>query len=284
MKRILKNKKGVAILDNIGQLIQGILQIVPKPILLILFLFVIVSVSYVLSILFNSFGIYCNSANEPVKLNANLLSGVSLITQIPDLEEIGREAVEGNVKSCRKQFNTQDAYFYIPSTNTTKNITTNLWYYEGTYCSQCTTGILKKTNGQETINQEYCTDRAYPTPTENKTWWQKTVCSSENSIFGSCEPPKGYYFDQNVGYYVCNSQDCTGKTIADKWDEKLAENGATLLYASTEDNLKAVNSIGITCTELKPRLALWGVDLFRYEYIFLLIIIVILIWIWMNLT
>lgn len=281
MKRLIKNKKGLVsgLLDNIGNLIQGIVQIMPKPILLLIFLFLIVSLSYVLSIIFNSFGIYCNSANEPVKLNTNILTSISLIGQIPDPADINKADIDIEndpaVQLCSRKIGTG---YYLKEDNTQTNFT-NRWFYIGTYCTQCNK-ITLYDNG---VNQgEWCEGDASRTPEENRGILQKALCGTT-----ACEPPKDYYYSQSQNKYVCsNTNTCTGATIAQKWDELLASKEAGMLYPNVPTgtrNPSAEYAIGITCKELKPRLGIWGIDLFRFEYILIIIILGVLFWVLFNL-
>lgn len=287
--KLLRNKKG-ALLDGIGNLIQGIIDIVPPQVKFLFFLLLIVLFSYVLTIIFNAFGVYCNTANEPVKINANLFQSVSLIGQTPELTEINQQAVEGNVKSCRVQLGRGDGFIYYPSTNTSQEITSDSWYYKGTYCSQCTLGIVKnmvnETREEVSSGGEVCVGTATPTPTDDKTWWQRVVCNDDNQFFGSCEPPEGYQFDPSIGLYVCASQSCESRTIADEWDGKLRERGANLLYDNYggERDISEKGFLGITCTDLAPRLAIFGLDIFTFTIWIFLTLIILLFWAWKHFT
>jgi hypothetical protein len=288
MRRIFKNKKGVlsGILDSVGQLIQGILTIVPKPLLILIFLFLIVTVSYILSIIFNSFGIYCNSANEPVQLNTNILTSISLISQIPDpkqlgleqlnMEESGITIISEQITECSTQV--QEGY-YILSNNQRINFNTPTYFYDGTYCTECNAITLydNVTGRVGGVSKKWCVGKV--ARNEDKSLLQKALCGNL-----ACEPPQHYQYDPTPNAYTCSDQTCAGITLGQKWDELLASKNAQLMY-QTQDNQRQTSAdqlLGITCQDLKPRLAIWGIDLFRYEYIFVLLIIWILIWIYMN--
>lgn len=278
---MLKNKKGVfsGLIDNIGSLIQGIIQLTPKPLLILIFLFIIVSVAYVLSIIFNAFGIYCNSANEPVQLNTNILTSISLIGQIPEPKDINRLDIDiendPSKQLCSRQINEG---YYLKQDGTTINFTKR-WFYIGTLCTNCNKITLYDSNNNV---GEWCEGDASRIPDADRKITQKLLCG-----ITACEPPKNYYYSQSQNLYICsNTATCTGATLAQKWDELLASKEAHPLYPDVPTgtrNPSADKILGITCKELKPRLGIWGIDLFRYEYIFIILIIYILVWVLRNL-
>lgn len=289
MKKMLRNKKGAGILDSIGNIINGITNIIPAPLLFVIFLFILATVGWLISIIFNATGIYCNSANQPVQLNTNVFANVGLISDVPELSEIGRDAVEGNSKVCRTQLTESDGSFFIQNTSTYIPITGQKYYYTGTYCAKCTIGILKDKDNKTITgffngNGEYCIDRAYATPADEKTWWQNVVCNSDSSFWGSCEPPTGYYFNQDYGLYSCNSQTCAEKTIGTTWDEKLSSKGAKLIYQETSFDPSSDKFLGITCSELHPRLGIYGIDLLTYTNWLIITVIILLFWMWKELA
>ena len=282
-KRIFGNKKG-AILDNIGQLIQGIVSILPKPVLFLLFLFILVSLSYVLSLAFNAFGVYCNSADVPVKLNANFLDNIALIGQVPDPELLGREALElgefgisvgsAGLTECSQLVPAGTIYF---EDDTAQNFTTPTWFYDGTFCTNCQEVNIKKPAGDV---DKVCFGNVERKSQADKTLLQRTFCGGLG-----CEPPEHYYYDQNTNTYVCADETCAGITLGQKWDELLFSKGAVPYYLEDQPDLRnpsAEHLTGITCENLKPRFAVFGVDLFTYNIWIFITLIVILLWLWIN--
>lgn len=312
MKRLIRNKKGILGLDNltdiIGSAMQVITNIIPAPLLFIIFLFLIVAFASILSILFNFFGIYCNSAGLPVTLNGNIVGSIGLAGQTPDpktlgqeflpMEEWGISAISSQVTYCSAQFpngviyfnesqrllittlvpNLQpsiDIYNLItnpPDQRLATNFSTPMWFYDGTFCTDCQKVTVCD-------NMHTCTRKCLGDVTQKsadkKNILQKLMCGNVG-----CEPPKDYTYKQSRNQYEANNNNAMTKTIGTRWDELLSSKGATLLYASSTNtkNPSAESSIGITCSELKPRLAVFGVDLFTFNLWILITLFTILGW------
>ena len=277
--RLFSNKKG-SILDNIGGFISGVVSVVPPQVKFLLFLLIMVFFSYILTILFNGFGVFCNSAGEPVKLNANFLSGISLMSEVPSASEVGSQDIEANVKQCREYIEAGEGNITIPVFNRTEAITTSKWYYTGSYCSDCVQAIIKR-EGKSDL--EVCYSPATYKTKDEKTWWQNVVCNSESYVWGRCEPPEHYYFNEQTGLFSCEDGSCDRITVGQLWDEKLRSKGAELIYPESIGRDKTSNGfIGLTCTDIDPRLAIFGIDLFTFNMWLFITLIVILIWAWMH--
>ena len=282
--RIIKNKKGILgiSLDSIGSWIQGITSILPPPVKFLLFLFLLVTLTYILSIVFSAFGIFCNSAEQPVKLNPNLFTSVSLIGEIPDPKELGKEQlnleesgftiISEQVTECSMEV--QHGY-YIKEDGTLINFTAPRFFYDGTFCTDCEkVKVFDTVTGRVGgFTKKWCLGNTYRV--EDKSLIKKNLCGSL-----SCEPPQHYFYRYPNNAYLCADNSCTTITLGQRWDELLSSKGATLMYPSARNvrNPSGDNALGITCSDLRPRMAIYGIDLFTYSTWLVLTLIVILLW------
>jgi hypothetical protein len=295
--RIIKNKKGILgiSLDSIGSWIQGITSILPTPVKFLLFLFLLVTLTYILSIVFHAFGIFCNSAEQPVQINPNLFTSISLIGQIPDIKDIGKEQIDpytipvlSQVEQAQECSNLETSGSYILMDDDANlflanlgmfrqgqrfNITKPTWFYlaSNTHATICTNIRVEETSGLAS-HYNACLGDVYRKTEAEKTWSQK--------VFAGCEPPLHYYFESTTGKYLCSDNSCTGQTLGKTWDELLNTKGAKLMYSNTRNirNPSGDNAIGITCSDLRPRMAIYGIDLFTYSTWLVITLIVILLW------
>jgi hypothetical protein len=279
--RILKDKKG-SILGDIGNFIQGITNTMPKPVLFLIFLSIMFLVAWVLSIIFLAFGTYCNSANQPVQLNANWLTNLDLAGQIPDPKTIGLNALpmeEGGISVITEQVSycsTQiDKGYYVTEEGIQTNFTTPKWFYDGTFCTDCErvkvydmgnnrVGGFVKTWCLGNVNRK-----------EDKGILQRTLCGGT-----ACEPPPHYYYSSTPNLYICADTTCKDITLGQMWDEKLSQKGATLIYPAPSNtrNPSSNNFIGITCTNLHPKLGIYGIDVFNFSMWCIIVLITLLLW------
>lgn len=277
MKKLIKNKKGILGLENIGHAISTTINLMPKWIRILLLLFIIGSVGFLLSFAFNVFGIYCNSGNQPVTLGGNVLAGISLLGQTPDFELLNRETLEINELFVGKLTadHTACTTGYDSGTIIYKNKTEERFEQFTSFhvraCMQCEVVNVCGDNGGECIN--VCKGDAFRDQTKNIL--QKLTCGKV-----ACEPPPHYYFDQSENVYACADETCGGITLGQSWDELLSEKNANLLYPEFKNsrNPSSNSFVGITCTELKPKLAIYGFDLFNFTNLLILLIIFALIW------
>lgn len=239
------NKKGQA--DFIGNFISTI----PKPVLYIFFILLLSVIASLLSPLFNGFGIYCNSAGEPVRLeNSNLFSNFGLMSSLPDADEIGGLSL---------------------------NVPTN-WYND----------CLRFVNGSERFygagcvdcdyfsdsNHLYCVGDAYILSKDDMSWWNRNTCG-----LNTCKIPQGYYFSVTSGKFECLGNDCSSKTLAGERDSKLNNLGAVIIYPDEQDSNSIKGFFRFGCNKnLNPEVTLKGIPLFRLEYWAIIVLIIILLW------
>lgn len=294
---LFKNKKGLAIIDVIGNAIQTLTNILPKPILFLLFLFILVIGAWFLSLIFNVFGIYCNSANVPMQLHSNIINNFDLINDVPDPKNLNLNVIT-NPDSVQKTV-TFCSYYVENGTfkgsDGTTTLITQRYLYKDDGCIQCqNTGRLTAQTAQPDlfgfiplpnteINTNACADLIISGKDEkDKSFLQKISCGEEG-LTGRCEPPKHYQYNSNKNFYECADNTCESKTIGTMWDEKLSKAGATSYYTTTTSrNPSSDNFIGVTCVDLRPRLAIYGADLFNYKMWILLTVLLIVFWLWSS--
>lgn len=272
MKRILKNKKGLLGLESIAQTINSIIEILPNWLKYILVIAILALVGILLSYMFNTFGIFCNSANLPVKTNANILQNLNLISEIPEPSLVGFEAQEA----------TNCVYQAINQQITLENGTTTTFTGTALYDMGCIICTQKARTDQFFARvQDICLDSKIRGKTQDeKSWLQKITCGETE-----CEPPTSYIYDNNIQAYTCAENNCAGRTIAQDYDEKLQKYHAELLYQNqdqNEINPSQENAIGITCTELKPKLAIFGIDILNPITFFVIMLLIISFWLYQK--
>jgi hypothetical protein len=284
--RLFSNKKGLLgdVGTAIGNIIGTIFHTIPKPLLFLIFLAILLLLGQLLTYVFNIAGIYCNSADVPVKTGFNLLTTVELIGAVPDKNEIGKDDVALNTVLGLNNEKGTDCSIYLTSgtityTNGTTQNFTNRWFYDGTYCSQCTEIKILDYTGRSFMQMNVkpedgiCLGDAYRLPDSSKGWWKQWNCK--------CEPPIHYKYSYQTNTYQCiDANGCTQITIGQKWDDTLKSKGATVLYGDLNENTNPqyTGMIGITCRDLHPRLAIWHIDIFDFRLWVVLMLLTILFW------
>ena len=76
MKKLMNNKKGAILnlFSGAGDLIKSFFDILPKPIKFLLFLAILLLLGVVIGWLLNGIGVFCDSADNPVKISNILVS------------------------------------------------------------------------------------------------------------------------------------------------------------------------------------------------------------------
>jgi len=299
MKRLLNNKKGIFgdIIGFFQSLFQTITNILPKPVLFILFLFIMLFLGNLLSYVFNINGIYCNGADEPVKLNGNFINNLGLISEVPEknnLNEINPTGLSfsDDITSCYKRIDaTDNAIIKIIDKNSVRegnitNITTTQFFFNSPQCADCEDVELTYIEYNNAVQIKACSGYAYPlnySDNSKITWYQKLVCGRT-----SCAVPQGFYFDYKTGLMKCSGNGCSGLTYSDDWNNKLKKYDATLLYPEIDGNsnrkLGYDEALGITCVDLQPKLSVYSINIFDYKLWVVLTLIFIMFWAYFHFT
>jgi len=278
---LLKNKKGVinigGMVSGAGSLLRSFFEILPKPIKFLLYLLLLLLIGAFLQASLQVFGIYCDSANNPVHLGLNVFSNIGLMDEVPPPELIGKEVIDTanlqrGVAECTICFEAGEVT--IIHEEFTELTTTRTCFYKDAGCVTCAETIdLDPTGFTLTGNlKNYCLGDAFRKEQEDKSLLSKWLCGAE--YFGRCEPPEHYYYDSAVDLYVCADETCAGITAGQIWDEKLINKGATYLYPEgTTTGTSYTKFIGVTCQDIKPVVGIYGIPIFDYKlWIFLMLI------------
>jgi hypothetical protein len=295
MKKMWKNKKGILGIGEIGNAIRSVIDVMPNWLKFLIFLFILAFVGYILTFAFNVFGIYCNSASEPVTI-PNAITNLNLIFEKPDASQIKSTSISPDsvlfVEDCAEfvedgsfRFDNPDEIGDLTGLNpdspdgTTYQITSPLYLYKGVGCVSCRSGVYKPNNTAK-LSYKACFGNVQRVSDEDKTFTQKITCAF------TCQPPPLYEYDFTANKYNCIDQTCLSKTIGERWDELLKEKQATLLYPDSANGrrIDSTGFIGITCNQLDPKLAIFGFDFLNYKIILMLLVLWALIWLKMNIT
>ena len=286
LRSLLKNKRGAisGIISSAGDIIKIGFSTIPRPIKFILFLFLLLFVGILLQLTLSMMGIYCDSANNPVKLHGGFIKNLQLADEIPNTEFLNLEAEEqaefgisyfsNLITKCSKKI----SYGIIQYEDGTEEAFTDTNFFDGTFCTNCesVTIIEQLANGDVFDTHNFCTDDVIRVDREDKSVWQKMFCGG---VFGGCEPPEHYFWSQNLDNFLCADETCEGITLGDKWDAKLQEAEATYLYPEGYlDDTTYTKFVGIICTDIKPNLTIYGIPVFDYKIWVLLMLVAILVW------
>jgi hypothetical protein len=282
--RLMNNKKGVfgGIMQSIGNFFQGLMHILPKPILFLIFIFIIILLAQLLTFIFNIFGVYCTSGDIPVTIGFNPLKTAELIGEIPQAEDAGKEILSPNdlqsgVENCVVNTgNSQYTITYDNGTSTNSSVSRNFYNGRGG-CVDCTLATIDF-QGLSTPEQ-WCINDAHIKPENERGTLAKWFCGAK--YMGRCEPPLHYYWQSSTGKYLCEDQTCTGITAGNYWDNTLQQNGAKPLYADAYGEAKDTRHTAFTsiqCKDIRPKLTVYGLDIFNLQYWMIGILIAIMIW------
>jgi hypothetical protein len=278
------NKKGLfgEVMGSIGNFFQGILHIIPRPLIFLIFLFIILLLAQLLTYVFNIIGVYCTSGDIPMTIGFNPLKTAELIGQIPRAQDLGKEIInpndmQGGIENCA--WNVISGTYTLKYDNgTIENSSMSRWFYNGKGgCVDCTL-VTVDTHGI-TQPEQWCITDAHRKPYNQKSTLAKWFCGGN---YGRCEPPEHYYWQASSGQYICEDLTCTGITAGDQWDSILKEAGATPLYENAYGETQDVSHtafVSIQCKDVRPKLTLYGIDIFNLEYWLILMLIAVMLWV-----
>ena len=290
MKSLLKNKRGAisGIISSIGDIIRTAFDTVPKPVKFLLFLLLLLFIGLLIQSILSVTGIYCDSANNPVKLGGGFIKNIELADEVPNMAFLNLEAEEQAeygisqfsdlITKCSKII----PYGLIQYPDGAEEAFTDKYFFDGTFCTDCesVTIIEQLANGDVFDTHNFCTGTVLRLDKEDKSVWQKMFCGG---MFGGCEPPEHYFWSQELDVFLCSDETCEGITLGEKWDAKLQEAEATYLYP---EGIIAKTSyeklVGITCTDIKPNLTVYGIPILDYKIWILLMLVAILVWVLTN--
>lgn len=299
------NKKAQisGIFSGIGDIIKTAFDLIPRPVKFLMFLLLLLIIGQVIQYSLHLFGIFCNSANQPVQTHDGLFANMGLLGKIPDsrnfnlsgqnTEEIAYTTIAQEVTKCSRNIR----YATIESPNgSTRNITSTAeWFYDGSTCTDCNKVFITEYDPSFSMvsvsTKQWCEGFVFPL-NHSKNLWQKLVC------WMACEPPTGYYYDDTSNIYVCIDEATCKKesqTLGEEWDTLLLNNGATLLYP--EGNCQEIKDIetrtsfncegsevstGVVCQDYQPKISVFSIPIFDFTIWILLTLVFLLYWIYAN--
>jgi len=246
------NKKGQA------DLVGNFLSTIPKPVLFIFFIMLLAVIGFMLNPVFNSFGIYCKSNEEVVKVpNSDLFSNIALMSKLPGYDDIAGESIEPNrwVIDCKKFYN--GSFRYIQ-----------------TGCSECELDAII----YNVLNEvDLCVADAYELPKSEMSWYKRNIyCPLD-----SCKIPDNYYYEVDSGLYECsNPALCTDNSLSASRDAKLDEVGGVPLYTSdvTDGDYRKVFMFSCS-SKLRVEPTIAGIPFLNPAIWLILMLIIIILWV-----
>lgn len=251
------NKKGQA--DLVGNFISTI----PKPVLFIFFIMLLAVVGFLLNPVFNSFGVYCKSNEEVVKIpNSNLFSNIGLMSKLPGYDDISGESIEpdGFFVKCKE-------------------------FYNGSFrlldygCSDCDfiEGFVSEIDKSASV----CWGDAYRKADEDLSWFNRKI----KCPIADCSIPKNYYYEVDSGLYECeNPLLCANVKLSASRDSKLDEVGAVAFYTSDSSDASYDKVFRFECSsKLRVEPTVAGIPFLNPAIWMILTLIIVLVWVAIHL-
>jgi len=258
------------IISSIVNGIKTFIDNTPKPIKFCFFLISILLLGGIINTSLHIFGVYCDSGNNPV--NVGMVNGVSLLDDLPNPELFGSMQVStSKYHSVISQCSAFRETGVMILEDGIKENFTDRYFYSNDGCTVCESAELpsEKILGLFTYNSQVCKGDVYRIPDENKSFTQKTGCL--------CEPPKGYFYSYRGNSYICEDNSCEGQTESVIWDNKLNDKDAVPFYPEGKtNNIDYRKAVGFICEDYKPKIAVFGINIFNYKYWVALTVIFIL--------
>ena len=287
MKKLMNNKKGAIfnLFSGAGDLVKSFFELLPKPIKFLLFLAILLLLGVIIGWLLNGLGVFCDSADNPVKIS-NILVSLDLLNEIPDPTTLNLEVIESDtaqymtVEECSVCYEAGQVLIIreLPNGSTYKqNISRRTCFYKDAGCVICeeTIGLDPQTANLLGNLKGYCLGDATIKPYEDKNMLSKWFCGK--TFIGRCQPPEHYFYDSTRDNYFCLDETCTGITAGVRWDEKLRDSGAKMIYPEGQLNKKDADSmVQVSCKDIKPTITIYGIPIFDYRMWLIIMLITIL--------
>lgn len=238
--------------------IGNLLSTFPKPILFLFFILLMAGISALLSPVFNSFGVFCDSGGVVLSVpETNIITNIILINSLPDASEIS-----GDILNPRSA-----CILLIDGVERLNN-------QEG--CSDCELLPVEDIPFSASLtydSSKFCVGDAYKTSKDNLSWWDKKICPQDR-----CTIPDGYYFDGTIGAFRCIFN-CDSQTMYNLRNKKLAELGAFPYYPESVNDNSYNGIFKFGCSDsLRVQPTIKGVAIFDLKIWAVLILIILLLW------
>lgn len=291
---MLKSKKGTVLGDFAG-VVSNVFQTLPKPILAIIFLILILLIGSVIQWSLMLFGTFCDSNNNPVRIDFNILSSFNLLEKATELSNERSLGYMQDLGDCTVELDNGSIYDY--QGNFIGNLNTQRYFYRYNICSACNVITIynASNNGNslathsnvwynfllfwvtEQTGTRVCSDEAYPI--------NLTQCTGIN--WNLCNIPEGFHYEPSTNNYVCDINNTCQERALKEWDSMLRGAGADYIYGANNksklDYYKDyTRAAGIECTEYKPKIAVFGIQVFDYKIWILLFLAVILMYMYFK--
>lgn len=289
------NKKGQVadILGGFQRVISWFIDVVPRPVKMLIFLLFILALGAVFSFFLNATGNWCDTAgNEYTTGFVSIFTNIDLLTNMPSNDDLDTDELNPNDKpffdrsvlKCSFYADTFENYIIKYENGTQKYLNESQYFFHDTgRCTYCEESVTLWVEGQGLFKEDYCIDDIlYPKPYDERSWSGKTFCGS---FLGSCEVPEGYYYDRTRDLFICDDDLCktingTVSTIGEKWNLMLRNKGAKLKAPSPYGDKDYRNAISVECDagDVNPKWRLFGIEILSYKLWVFLFVLSALVW------
>ena len=257
--------------DGIRWLINSFVDNAPKPLKIILFLFMLVGLVALVPFFLHVTGFHCNTDGEviqlsPLKVATNVRIGLMDAGELINSSSYIPDPSEHNfipVFSCRKPVCLVNGTYYWDSSVYCDGQTIIYPYLttlaEWSRCSVCDGEVnYTQVRGQIADDSFYlCHGDAYHINESDMNWYQSWTCDEGDRCF----PPNHYYYEYDTGTYDCIDLNICGENqtiITSKGDDLLEEKGGEKLY-ETPSSGDYRSFIRLRCDkDVKPEITIYG--------------------------
>lgn len=293
--KLFSNKKGqlADILGGFQRVISWFIDVVPKPIKVLIFLLFILLLGSLFGFFLNSTGNWCDTAGNEYSTGVfSLFTNVDLLVNQPSNDELNTEEIDPNdenffdstIVKCSRYFDTFDDYYLRYENGTKVLLQDDQYFFHDTgRCTSCSEKVKIWADGNSLLSEDYCLDDIiYPKSYDELSWLGKVTCGK---FLGSCDIPEGYYYDRNLNLFICDDPLCQSEngsvsTIGERWNLLLREKGAKLKAPSVYGDKDYRNALSIECDagDVSPKFRLFGIEVFSYKIWVFLFVLGALLW------
>lgn len=287
--KIIKNKKGTVagdIFSGIQKIIDWIINSAPRPLQLIIFLFLLVGLSFAMGFFINVTGNFCDTQGNlyqtgtfSIITNTELLIRMPSNQEINEIEEIDVENYQETLFECGVFLS---GLYYVQENGSREPLEEDYYFKDSGRCTKCED--VRKVFGKEGIlvTQKYCADDIlYPKEYEELSILGKWTCGK---TLGACSIPEGYYYSRTTNSFICYEELCKitneTNTFGKLWNNQLKQTGAKIITRDEINERDYRNVVRVDCdmADIHPKLKFFSIELFNYKLWVIIGLLALVIW------
>jgi len=287
---MFRNSKKGQVIDILGGIQRGIswfLDVTPKPIKIMIFLLFLIGFASIFGFLLNTTGHYCDSQGNLYKTGVfSFKTNFNLLTNMPSNDELSSTTIDPDdpvvkattIVECNIVTTENQRYYYGEDEETKIFIPEGIYYQSSERCVDCDfVDTYFNSSGGALARTTICLGDAYAKPYDELNWWGRQTCGK---TFGICTPPPGYYYSKAENAYVCDAEDCEGRTMGQVWNENLKSIGAKIVTQDTISEYDYRKAVSVQCDigDINPKFKVFGLEVFNYKLWIAIIVLSAVVW------